>query len=189
MLKKLAVISLTAGALVLVAPAVASAAPSDLASFSDDSYAKPPQATVENSTVDLCEASTIVFGSGFFLPGENVSVGISGNNAANASYSGNVANADGGLVLSFRPPANGSGTYAVAFTGSASYTATITVSRGHDATVSCDHDPAVAAAGSDGFELALTGGGFSPWVLGGGAAALVAGGVLVAAGITRRKRA
>jgi hypothetical protein len=38
-------------------------------------------------------------------------------------------------------------------------------------------------------ELALTGGDVSPWILGGGAAALVAGGALVAVGMSRRKSA
>jgi len=184
MLKKTAAIMLTAGALVLCAPAVASA----------DSYAKPPNVTVGDPVIDVCEVSTIAFGAGYFEPGENVGVGVSGQNGDAASYSGNVANADGGLVLSFRPPADGTGTYAVSFNGSRSYTATITVSQGHDAAVSCDHDPSVAAPANtemplsgDGFELALTGGGVSPWVLGGGAAALIAGGALVAAGAASRR--
>jgi len=194
MLKKLAVISLTAGALVLFAPAVASAAPNELASFASDSYAEPPKVTVDSPVVDTCEVSTVVFGSGYFQPSENVAVGVSGLNAANASYSGNVANAEGGMVLSFRPPADGDGSYELAFTGSRSYSALVTVSEGHDAAVSCQHDPGVAPAGTElpltgGLELALTGGGVSPWILGGGAVALVAGGALIAAGATRRKRA
>ena len=186
MLKKLAVISLTAGALVLAAPAVAVAAPSDGLSLEAGSYAKPPNVTVDEPVIDVCEISTIVFGTGYFAPGENVAVEVSGFNAAQGSYSGNVANADGGLVLSFRPPADGNGTYSLAFTGSRSYTATITVSHGHDAAVSCDHDPGVASAAAG---LAVTGGEVSPWVIGGGAVALLGGGVLVAAGLTRRKNA
>ncbi|MGM7672143.1 hypothetical protein [Microbacterium sp. A93] len=195
MLKKLAVISLTAGALVLFAPAVASAAPNELAPFAADSYTEPPKVTVDSPVVDTCEASTVVFGSGYFEPRENVAVGVSGLNAANASYSGNVANTEGGMVLSFRPPADGAGAYELAFTASRSYSALITVSEGHDAAVSCYHDPGVAPVGTElpltggGLELALTGGGVSPWVLGGGAVALAAGGVLIAAGATRRKRA
>ncbi|WP_298036737.1 hypothetical protein [uncultured Microbacterium sp.] len=194
MLKKLAVISLTAGALVLSAPAVATAAPSGITPAAD-AYTEPPRVTVDDPVIRLCEVSTIVFGSGYFLPGENVAVGVSGKNAAASSFSGNVANADGGLVLSFRAPADGEGAYSVAFTGSRSYTALITVSSGRDAVSSCNHDPGTAPAGTerpltDGpMELALTGGGVSPWALGGGALALAAGGVLVAAGASRRKRA
>ena len=194
MLKKLAAISLTVGALVLFAPAVATAAPS-VPAASSDSYADKPGAKVNDPIIDICEVSTVVFGPGYFLPSENVGVSVSGLNAADSSVSGNTAGADGGLTLTFRPPSNGEGSYAIAFSGSRSYTATITVSHGHDAAVSCDHDPGVAAAGTElpltgtGIELALTGGSVSPWILGGGAVALVAGGALVAAGAARRKRA
>ena len=197
MLKKLAAISLTAGALVLAAPAIATAAPS-VPTASSDSYPAPPGVKVGDPIIDICEVSTIVFGPAYFLPGENVNVSVSGLNAAKAAVSGNVAASDGSLTLTFRPPSDGEGSYAVAFNGSRSYTATITVSHGHDAAASCDHDPGVATAGSElpltggsngGFELALTGGSVSPWILGGGAAALVAGGALVAVGASRRKRA
>ena len=194
MLKKLAVISLAAGALVLVAPTVATAAPT-VPAASSDSYPTPPGAKVGDPIIDICEVSTIVFGPGYFLESENVNVSVSGYNAGKAAVSGNIAGADGSLTLTFRPPSDGEGSYAVAFNGSRSYTATITVSHGHDAATSCDHDPGVASAGSElpltsgGIELALTGGSVSPWVLGGGAAALVAGGALVAVGTSRRKRA
>lgn len=194
MLKKLAVISLAAGALVLVAPTVATAAPT-VPAASSDSYPTPPGAKVGDPIIDICEVSTIVFGPGYFLASENVNVSVSGYNAGKAAVSGNIAGADGSLTLTFRPPSDGEGSYAVAFNGSRSYTATITVSQGHDEATSCDHDPGVATAGSElpltggGIELALTGGSVSPWVLGGGAAALVAGGALVAVGASRRKRA
>lgn len=194
MLKKLAVISLAAGALVLVAPTVATAAPT-VPAASSDSYPTPPGAKVGDPIIDICEVSTIVFGPGYFLASENVNVSVSGYNAGKAAVSGNIAGADGSLTLTFRPPSDGEGSYAVAFNGSRSYTATITVSQGHDEATSCDHDPGVATAGSElpltggGIELALTGGSVSPWVLGGGAAALVAGGALVAVGTSRRKRA
>lgn len=179
MLKKLIVTGLTAGALVLCAPAVASA--------DTGSYAEPPGVTVDTPVIDVCESSAIVFGVGYFQPGESVGIGVSGANAAAASYAGNVANDDGSLVLSFRPPADGDGSYDVSFDGSRSYNATITVSHGHDAAVSCDHDPGVVQAAD--VTLARTGGGASPWIIGGGIAALAAGGTLVAAGIARRKRA
>lgn len=194
MLKKLAVIGLTAGALILCAPTVASAAPAGF--DATDSYAGPPKVTVEEPIIDTCEVSTIVFGAGWFQPSETVAVSVSGLDGADASISGNTAAADGSLVLTFRPPADGDGVYAVTFTGSRSYTATITVSHGHDAAVTCDHDPVVAPAGTElpltgsnagGLELALTGGSVSPWILGGGATALVAGGVLVAVGVSRRR--
>lgn len=194
MLKKLAAISLTAGALVLVAPAVATAA-STVPAASSDSYPSPPGAKVGDPIIDICEVSTIVFGPGYFLPSENVNVSVSGLNAGKSAVSGNTAAGDGSLTLTFRPPSDGEGSYAIAFNGSRPYTATITVSHGHDAAASCDHDPGVAAAGTElpltggGFELALTGGSVSPWILGGGAAALVAGGSLVAVGASRRKRA
>ncbi|WP_047523033.1 hypothetical protein [Microbacterium sp. ZOR0019] len=202
MLKKLAAISLTAGALVLAAPAVATAAPTLAPTASSNDYPTPPGVKVSDPIIDTCEVSTIVFGAGYFLPSENVSVSISGLEAARAAGSGSTAGADGGLTYTFRPPADGEGSYAVSFNGSRSYTATITVSHGHDAATSCDHDPGVAPAGTElpltggdnaasagGFELALTGGSVSPWFLGGGAAALVAGGALVAVGASRRKRA
>lgn len=193
MLKKLAAISLTAGALVLMAPIAATAAPAIHAE--SGKYAGSPRVTVDDPIIDVCEVSTIVFGAGFFLPSENVGVSVSGLDAADSGISGNTAAADGSLVVTFRPPSGGQGSYGVAFAGSRPYTATITVSNGHDAASSCDHDPGVVAAGTelpltgDGFELALTGGSVSPWVLGGGAAALVAGGALVAVGASRRKRA
>lgn len=192
MLKKLAAISLTVGALVLMAPVAANAATAVPAA--SDSYATPPSVSVDDPIIDICQVSTIVFGAGWFQPSENVGVSVSGLNAADSAVSGNTAAADGSLVLTFRPPSNGEGSYSVAFAGSRSYTATITVSHGHDSASSCDHDPTVASAGSElpltgGTELALTGGSVSPWVLGGGAAALVAGGALVAVGISRRKRA
>ncbi len=193
MLKKLAAISLTVGALVLIAPVAATAAPA--APAESDSYSSTPRVAVDDPIIDICEVSTVVFGAGYFLPSENVGVSVSGQNAGDATVSGTTAAEDGSLVLTFRPPSDGEGTYSLAFSGSRSYTATITVSHGHDAAVSCDHDPGVAAAGTElpltggGLELALTGGSVSPWMLGGGAAALVAGGVLVATGISRRKRA
>lgn len=193
MLKKLAAISLAVGALVLCAPVAADAATATKAA--SDSYAGNPNVTVDDPIIDTCEVSTIVFGAGWFQPSEKVGVSVSGIDAADSAVSGNTAAADGSLVLTFRPPSGGEGTYAVAFSGSRSYTATITVSHGRDSGVSCDHDPSVAAAGSElplsgnGTELALTGGSVSPWILGGGAAALVAGGALVAVGISRRKNA
>lgn len=191
MLKKLAAISLTVGALVLLAPVAANAATVVTA----DPYAKPPGVSVDDPIIDICEVSTIVFGPGYFQPSETVGVSVSGLNAGDAAVSGNTAAGDGSLVLTFRPPSDGEGTYSISFSGSRSYTATITVSHGHDAAVSCDHDPGVTAANTElpltggGIELALTGGEVSPWVLGGGAAALVAGGALVAVGISRRKSA
>ncbi len=192
MLKKLAAISLTVGALVLTAPVAASAATAVPAA--SDSYAETPRVTVDDPIIDICEVSTIVFGAGYFQPSETVGVSVSGLNAADSAVSGNTAAADGSLVLTFRPPSDGEGSYAIAFSGSRSYTATITVSHGHDSAVTCDHDPGVAAAGTElpltgGMELALTGGSVSPWILGGGAAALVAGGALVAVGVSRRKNA
>lgn len=192
MLKKLAVISLTAGALILCTPAVASAASADL--VASDNYAGTPDVTVDDPIIDTCEVSTIVFGAGWFQPSESIAVSVSGLNGADAAVSGNTAAADGSLVLTFRPPADGDGVYGVTFTGSRSYTATITVSHGHDSVRACGHDPAVAPSGTElpltgGLELALTGGSVSPWILGGGAGALVAGGVLVAIGVSRRKRA
>lgn len=192
MLKKLAAISLTVGALVLCAPVAADAATAVTAA--SDSYAGTPSVSVDDPIIDTCEVSTIVFGAGWFQPSETVGVSVSGLNAADSAVSGNTAAADGGLVLTFRPPSDGEGSYAVAFSGSRSYTATITVSHGHDSVSNCDHDPTVASAGSElpltgGTELALTGGSVSPWILGGGAGALVAGGALVAIGVSRRKRA
>jgi hypothetical protein len=166
---------------------------------SSDSYPSTPGVKVNEPIITVCEVSTIVFGNGYFLPSETVSVSVSGQNAGKAAVSGNTAAADGSLTLTFRPPSDGDGAYAISFGGSRPYTATITVSRGHDAASSCDHDPAVAPAGTElpltggtgtgGMELALTGGSVSPWILGGGAAALVAGGALVATGVARRKRA
>lgn len=194
MLKKLAAISLAAGAIVLMAPAVATAAPLTVPSESD-SYSGAPRVGVDDPIIDICNVSTVTFGAGYFLPSETVGVSVSGHNAGESAISGNTAAADGSLVVTFRPPSDGQGSYALAFSGSRSYTATITVSNGHDNAVRCDHDPGVAASGTEmpltggGLELALTGGSVSPWVVGGGAAALLAGGALVATGVVRRKRA
>lgn len=198
MLKKLAAISLIAGAAVFVAPAVATA---------DDSYSDKSSVTVDDPIIDNCDVSTIMFGPGSFPAGETVGVSISGLDAADAALSGNVAAGDGSLTVTFRPPRSGSGAYAITFTSSAGattarvasiasigrYTAVITVDG---RTSTCPREPAVsAAAGSElplsadgSIELALTGGGVSPWLVGGGAAALVAGGGLFAVGIARRKR-
>lgn len=204
MLKKLAAIGLTAGALVFAAPAVATAAPlvpttsSDL--YATDSYATPPGVKVGDPIIDICAVSTVVFGKGYFLSSEDVNVSVSGYNAGRSAISGNVAAADGSMTLTFRPPSDGDGTYSIAFNGSRSYTALITVSNGREGGTSCEVDPGVATAGSEmpltdggtstdgGFELALTGGDVSPWLLAGGAGALMAGGALVAAGASRRKR-
>lgn len=214
MLKKLAVVGLAVGAFALSAPSVAVASP--VVSAESDSYTKPPKVSVDDPIIDTCEASTIAFDPGYFLPSEKLSVSVSGVRAEDARLSGDTAAADGSLLVSFRPPKDGEGSYAVTFAGSrdagggsavdptpgsptvgaisaATYTATITVSEGRDAPESCD-EPVVAAGGTElpltgGTELALTGGEVSPWVVGGGAAALVAGGVLVAVGVSRRKRA
>ena len=188
MLKKLAAISLTAGALILAAPTVASAAPSD-------SYPSPPSAKVGDAIIDTCEVSTVAFGAGFFEPSETVGVSVSGQNAGAAAISGNTAASGGSPTVTFRPPSDGQGSYALDFAGSRAYTATVTVSHGNAAAASCDHDPGSAApAGTElpltgGTELALTGGSVSPWIVGGAAVALVAGGGLVAVGAARRKRA
>lgn len=194
MLKKLATISLTAGALIFVAPTIATASPSSVPAASADTYSTPPGVKVDDPIIDICEVSTMVFEPGYFLPSEDITISVSGLNAGDAALSGNTAAADGSLTLTFRPPSDGEGSYAVAFKGSRSYTATITVSHGYHAASSCDQDPAIAPAGSElplsggGLELALTGASVSPWVLGGSAVALVAGGAIVAAGASRRKR-
>lgn len=197
MLKKLAAIGLTVGALVLAAPLAATAAPSDFASTASDPYADDPSVSVGDPVIDLCEVSTITFGAGYFLPGERVGVSVSGLNAADAQVSGNTAAADGGMVVSFRAPADGHGSYSVAITGAErAYTATITVADGRDSTCSPDQGSApgdtelpLTGSSNSGMELALTGGDVSPWILGGGAAALIAGGVLIAAGAARHRRA
>lgn len=193
MLKKLAAISLAAGALILAAPTAASA--------DSDSYADRPGVSVNDPIIDVCDVSTISFGPGSFQPSEVVGVSVSGLNASEAQISGNTAAGDGSLTVSFRPPSGGSGAYAITFTSAGAataraaaisqYTAVITVSG----TSSCAQDPGVAAAGTElpltgdgAFELALTGGEVSPWLIGGGAALAVGGG-LVVVGAARRKRA
>ncbi|PKI92064.1 hypothetical protein CW368_04250 [Actinomycetales bacterium SN12] len=189
MLKKMAAISLTAAVLVLTAPAVATAAPS--APPESDSYAGAPRAGISDPVIGICEASTVVFGTAYFQPSETVAVSVSGLNAESAGISGNTAAGDGSMVVSFTPPSNGEGSYALAFSGSRSYTATIVVSHGRDAATSCDHDPGVAAAvaqSASGPALAATGGDVSPWLLGGGALALLAGGTLVGVSASRRSR-
>lgn len=194
MLKKLAAIGLAAGALVLIAPTAATAAP-PVHGAASGSYADTLGVKVSDPIIDVCGVSTIVFGEGYFLPSEDVNVSVSGMNASGAEVSGNTAGSDGSLTVSFRPPSDGQGSYGVAFGGSRSYNATITVSQGDDSASSCDQDPTAAPAGTElpltgeGFELALTGGDVSPWIVGGGAVALVGGGALVAAGAARRKRA
>lgn len=171
MLKKMAVIGLTAGALFLAAPTAASAAffetPEPIPT--PHTYAETPRVSVGHPIIDTCEASTITFGAGYFLPGERVGVSVSGLNAAAARISGNVAADDGSLVVSFRPPSDGEGTYSLTFSGGA-YTggssadgarAASVVARGYTATItvagageSCEQDPAPAPADT---ELPLTG--------------------------------
>ena len=137
--------------------------------------------------------ATVTFDEGYFLPSETVGVSVSGLNAGKSAVSGNTAAADGSLVVTFRPPSEGEGSYALAFSGSRSYTANITVSQGNDSAAHCGEGSGAAASGTEmpltggGLELALTGGSVSPWLIGGGAAALVAGGALVATGVARRK--
>jgi hypothetical protein len=189
MLKKLAVIGLTAGALVLVAPVAATAASFETPTGVRSTYAEEPGVTLKHPIIDVCEASTIAFTAGYFVPGERVAVSVSGANAAAASVSGDVAGSDGSLVVSFRPPADGGGTYSVTFSSTArtggvaspgtarsevpitpgsGYTATITVTEDTGANSPCHQDPGPAQAGTelpltgDGMELALTGGGASP---------------------------
>ena len=199
MLKKLAVISLTAGALNLGAPIAASAAPTEVALTAQASYTDGPGGTVDRPVIDQCDSSTISFAAGYFVAGEAVSVSISGAHAADAAISGNTAAADGSLVVSFLPPKDGVGSYVLTFVGAErSASATITVANGQGAASNCGHDPGVAApsgtelplteSAAGGMELALTGGGVSTLAIVGGAAALAAGGALVIAG-TRRKRA
>jgi hypothetical protein len=199
MLKKLAAISLAAGVILLAGPTAATAA-------DPGPYAEKPKVTVDDPIIDICDVSTIVFGAGSFLPGEQVGVSVSGINAAEAAVSGNTAAGDGSLTVTFRPPSGGSGSYAITFTsggvatttaaavaaGIGQYTAVITV---NDAASTCERDPAVAAAGTElpltgsPMELALTGGDVSPWLIGGGAAALAVGGGILVVATTRRKRA
>lgn len=202
MLKKVTVLGLTVGAMVLMAPFAASA-DTEGTDPANGTYATPPRAGVEKPVIDTCDVSTIVFGAGYFGASETVGVSVSGLNATDAAVSGNTASADGSMVVSFRPPANGSGSYGVTFTGAeSSYTATVSISQTRSSNCG-DPEPAPAetelpltggSAGSAGsaddtFELALTGGDVSPWVVGGGALALAAGGTLLIAGATRRKRA
>lgn len=197
MLKKLAVIGLTAGALVLGAPIAASAAPAEFALDAHATYTDGPGGTVDRPVIDQCDSSTISFASGHFLAGERVSVSISGAHAADATISGNTAAADGSLVVSFLPPKDASGSYVLAFAG-AERSASATITVANSAASTCGQDPAMAApsgmelpltgSAESGMELALTGGGVSTLAIVGGAAALAAGGALVVAG-SRRKRA
>lgn len=167
MLKKLVSLTLATGALILAAPLAASAStPSTV-----DSYAKPPEVTIDQPVIETCGTSTIAFRTGYFLPDEDVSVEVAGTNAADATYSGEVADGAGALALSFRPPADGEGRYSVALSGSRSYTALITVKKADESTT-CG--------------LARTGGGVEPWMIGTGALALAAGGILVATSVRRR---
>ena len=212
MLKKMAVIGLTAGALFLASPTAANAASFEIPAPapSPHLYAETPRVSVGDPIIDTCEASTVSFGAGYFLPGERVDISVSRVNAAAARISGDVAAGDGSLVVSFRPPADGEGTYSLAFSGNArsggsgadGTRAASTVPRGYTATITvdgsgsgCAQDPAPAdtelplsGSADSGMELALTGGSLSPWIIGGGALALTAGGVLLAAGAARRRR-
>ena len=102
MLKKMAVIGLTAGALFLAAPTAANAASFEIPAPapSPHLYAETPRVSVGDPIIDTCEASTVSFGAGYFLPGERVDISVSGVNAAAARISGDVAAGDGSLVVS-----------------------------------------------------------------------------------------
>lgn len=146
---------------------------------------------MNHPSISVCEVSSVIFGPGFFQAGEHVPVSISGASAAGATITDNTAHADGSMVASFRPPADGQGAYELSFGGTRPYVATIVVSHGHDAVANCDHDPAVAAAAvhsNAGPTLAITGGKVSGWAIGGGALALAAGGTLLVISARRRSR-
>lgn len=200
MLKKMAVLSLAVGALVLSAPVAANAA--------SDPYAKPPGASVDDPIIDTCGESTVAFDAGYFQPSETVGVTVSGTDADSATVSGDTATDDGSLAVTFRPSSDAEGTYAIAVTGSKSYTATVTVSAGScgggavttgspaaqlsTATGTADPGTTVTgekATGASVAGLATTGGSVSPWLIGGGAVALIAGASLTAVGMARRKDA
>jgi hypothetical protein len=178
--RKTAALGLAVAALVLAGPTAASAA----------TYTDGPNVSVDHPGIGVCEVSSVIFGAGFFQAHEHVPVSISGANASGASITNNTARADGSMVASFRPPADGQGAYELSFGGSRPYVATIVVSHGHDAVANCDHDPNVAALASttSGTTLAITGGTVSGWAIGGGALALAAGGALVVVGAKRRSR-
>jgi hypothetical protein len=178
MLKKMAVIGLTAGALLLAAPTAASAASFEVPAPPPGTYAENPRVSVGDPIIETCEAATISFGAGYFLPGERVNVAVSGLNSAAAAISGDVASGDGSLVVSFRPPSDGEGTYSLTFSGGAhsggaaapgdlagarSSAGSVTPSRDYTATITvlesgvgsdCEQDPAPAPADT---ELPLTG--------------------------------
>ncbi|MFB7251811.1 hypothetical protein [Microbacterium sp. NPDC056234] len=198
MLKKMAVIGLTAGALFLAAPTAATAASFETPAPvpTPQKYAETPRVSVGHPIIDTCEASTITFGAGYFLPGERVDVSVSGLNAAAARISGDIAAGDGSLVVSFRPPSDGEGTYSLTFsraarTGgstagdpAASTLADAAVSTGYTATITvvgggigsdCEQDPAPAPAGT---ELPLTGSSASTGSTGSGMELALTGGSL-----------
>lgn len=208
MLKKLAAVSLAVGALVLTAPVAANAA--------SDPYAKPPGASVDDPIIDTCGESTVAFGAGYFQPSETVGVTVSGTDSDSATVSGDTAAGDGSLAVTFSPSSDAEGTYAIAVTGSRSYTATVTVSSGPcggeqvttgtpaeqastgaagtgatrtGTTVSGATADSEKGTGASAAGLAATGASVSPWLVGGGAAALVAGASFAAVGVARRKNA
>jgi LPXTG-motif cell wall-anchored protein len=182
MWKKTAAACVIAGTVVLGAPMAASAETAD----DTVGYVEPTGVTVNPVGIEPCLTSTVTFGARYWAPSEAVAIEVEGYHAADASIPASAtASADGSLVTTFVPPADGREDYGITFTAaSRSYTAVIAVTDGVDASASCDHDP-----GADPAALASTGSDTAPWIAVAGAGMLVAGVAVIATRTAARRRA
>ncbi|GAB3600200.1 hypothetical protein [Microbacterium tumbae] len=180
--KAAAVAAIVAGAMFTV-PAAASA------------YTPPVSGIVSDSTVAPGGSFTFAVTESAFLPGETVTISLTGENASGASLgfikfaveTNNLgtaeANAEGGLdPVQITLPADASGTYTILATSASNpvgVSATVSVSAAAPGDSGEDDGLAVTGADSEAL-LAL-------WI-GGGALVLVGGGIAVAAAVRRNRK-
>lgn len=179
--KAAAVAAIVAGAMFAV-PTAASA------------YTPAPSGEVSTSTVAPGGTFTFLVEENAFVPGEPVSISLTGENASGASLAfvkfivqtqtlGTAqANGAGGLSgVQIQLPANASGSYTILATSPSNpvgVSATVSVATGGATT---PDDDSLATTGADS-EALLT-----LWI-GGGALLLVGGGIAVAAAVRRNKQ-
>ncbi|KDA04912.1 hypothetical protein DC31_02275 [Microbacterium sp. CH12i] len=177
---KAAVITAIAAGALFAVPTAASA------------YTPTPTGDTSSSTVVAGGSFTFSVQAGAFLPGETVSISLTGENASGATLGfvkfavqtqalgTTTANGAGGVGgASITLPANASGTYTILATSPSNpvgAAATITVSA-----AGTDNKDNLAATGMDSTALLTT------WVAG-GALVLAGGGVAVAAAVRRNKQ-
>ncbi|MCK3769967.1 hypothetical protein MZK47_09835 [Microbacterium aerolatum] len=156
-------------------------------------YTPPPTGSVSTSTVAAGGTFTFFTDNAPFLPGETVTVTLTGENASGASLAfvkfavetqnlgTTTANADGDVSTQITLPANATGTYTITATSASNpvgVSSTVTVSG---SATDPGADDELATTGADS-EALLT-----LWI-GGGALLLVGGGIAVASAVRRNRQ-